>query len=74
LSVDGAFVPLVGGEWAEVKTLVIDEVEPPKQVKGEMVIQTLHQLKHEGPMTVLAEVHHLLEAHADLTALSEPVV
>ena len=40
LSVDGAFVPLVGGEWAEVKTLVIGEVEPPKQVKDEIVIQT----------------------------------
>jgi len=163
LSVDGAFVPLVGGEWAEVKTLVIGEVEPPKEVKGETVIQTralsyfsrltdattfqrlalvethrrgvetagavgavtdgsewcqgfidfhrpdavrildfphagghvaqigqavfgegtpatetwftqqLHQLKHEGPAAVLAEAHQLLEAHADLTALSEPV-
>ena len=40
LSVDGAFVPLVGGEWAEVKTMVIGEVEPPKQVKDELVIQT----------------------------------
>jgi len=26
LSADGAFVPLVGGEWAEVKTLVVAEV------------------------------------------------
>ncbi len=40
LSVDGAFVPLVGGEWAEVKTMVIGEVKPPKQVKDELVIQT----------------------------------
>lgn len=163
LSVDGAFVPLVGGEWAEVKTLAIGEVEPPKQVKDETVIQTralsyfsrltdattfqrwalvethrrgvetagavgavtdgaewcqsfvdfhrsdavrildfphagehlaqigqvvfgegtaateawftqqLHQLKHAGPTAVLAEVHQLLAAHADLTALPEPV-
>ena len=29
LSVDGAMVPLVGGEWAEVKTLVVGEVAPP---------------------------------------------
>lgn len=29
LSADGAFVPLVGGEWAEVKTVAIGEVEPP---------------------------------------------
>ncbi len=40
LSVDGAFVPLVGGEWAEVKTLAIGEVEAPIQVQGETVVQT----------------------------------
>jgi hypothetical protein len=40
LSVDGAFVPLVGGEWAEVKTLAIGEVEAPRPVKDETVIQT----------------------------------
>src|SRR3989304_4080701 len=40
LSVDGAFVPLVGGEWAEVKTVAIGEVEAPIQVKGETVVQT----------------------------------
>lgn len=28
ISSDGAFVPLVGGVWEEVKTLVIGEVEP----------------------------------------------
>jgi hypothetical protein len=28
VSVDGALVPLVGGEWAEVKTLAIGAVEP----------------------------------------------
>lgn len=40
LSVDGAMVPLVGGEWAEVKTMVIGEVKPPVQIKGERVVQT----------------------------------
>jgi hypothetical protein len=40
LSVDGAMVPLVGGEWAEVKTLAVGEVEPPVEHRGEMVIQT----------------------------------
>ena len=40
LSVDGAFVPLVGGEWAEVKTLALGIVETPRQVKGETVIET----------------------------------
>lgn len=40
LSVDGAMVPIVGGEWAEVKTMVIGDVLPPKRVKGEEIIQT----------------------------------
>ena len=40
MSVDGAHVPLVGGEWAEVKTLVIGVVQPPQVVKGETVIRT----------------------------------
>jgi hypothetical protein len=40
LSVDGAMVPLVGGKWAEVKTLALGEVLPPLEVKGERVIRT----------------------------------
>ena len=40
MSVDGALIPLVGGEWAEVKTVVIGAVQPPKVVKGETVIRT----------------------------------
>ena len=40
MSVDGAYIPLVGGEWAEVKTLLIGTVEPPKVVKGETVVGT----------------------------------
>lgn len=40
LSVDGAMVPLVGGEWAEVRTLVIGDVLPPQRVKGEQVVRT----------------------------------
>lgn len=40
LSVDGAFVPLVGGTWAEVKTLALGEVLPAMEVKGERVIRT----------------------------------
>src|SRR5512135_249386 len=40
LSVDGAMVPLVGGEWAEVRTLVIGEVQPPVMRQGEPVIHT----------------------------------
>lgn len=40
LSADGAMVPLVGGEWAEVKTLVIGEVQPPVVEDGEVVVHT----------------------------------
>ncbi len=40
MGVDGAMVPLVGGQWAEVKTLTIGTVQPPKQVKGETVVKT----------------------------------
>lgn len=40
MSVDGAFVPIVGGEWAEAKTLVIGIVQPPQVVKGETVVRT----------------------------------
>lgn len=40
LSVDGAFVPLVHGEWAEVKTLVVGEVGEPKVVDGQQVVPT----------------------------------
>lgn len=35
LSVDGAMVPLVGGEWAEVKTLVVGVLDEPVVVGGE---------------------------------------
>src|SRR5947209_7967171 len=39
MSGDGAFVHLVGGEWAEVKTLVIGEVRRNK--RGEVCTQQL---------------------------------
>ncbi|MCL5995284.1 MAG: hypothetical protein M1546_04425 [Chloroflexi bacterium] len=29
LSVDGAFVPVLGGEWTEVKTLCLGRIQPP---------------------------------------------
>jgi hypothetical protein len=34
LSVDGAFVPVLHGEWAEVKSLVVGEVGEPRMVDG----------------------------------------
>jgi hypothetical protein len=50
LSVDGAMVPLVGGKWAEVKTLALGQVLPPVDVKGERVIRT-DQLSYFSRMT-----------------------
>jgi hypothetical protein len=40
LSVDGAFVPLVGGEWTEVKTLALGSIAEPVLEKGERVVHT----------------------------------
>jgi hypothetical protein len=40
LSLDGAMVPLVGGEWAEVKTLVLGEVERATAADGSRQIRT----------------------------------
>jgi hypothetical protein len=41
LSVDGAMAPLVGGEWAEVKTLALGVVQEPRvKRRGELEIHT----------------------------------
>jgi hypothetical protein len=40
LSLDGAMVPLVGGEWAEVKTLALGEVEQVAAADGSTQIRT----------------------------------
>ena len=52
LSVDGAMVPLVGGEWAEVKTLVLGII-------GEPVIEGGEQKVHASEMSYFSR---LLEA------------
>jgi hypothetical protein len=39
LSVDGAFVPLVGGEWAQVRPLAVGVVGEPVLERGEGVVQ-----------------------------------
>jgi hypothetical protein len=38
MSVDGTMVPLVGGEWAEVKTLVLGVIEEPVIEQGEQKV------------------------------------
>jgi hypothetical protein len=40
LSVDGAMVPLLHGEWGEVRTLVMGEIQKPVQEKEELVVHT----------------------------------
>jgi len=40
LSADGAMIPLVGGEWAEVKTLTIGEIEKPVLERGEWAVHS----------------------------------
>jgi hypothetical protein len=40
ISADGAMVPLVHGIWAEVKTLVVGEVQPEVEENGERVVHT----------------------------------
>jgi hypothetical protein len=40
MSTDGAMVPLRHGQWAEVKTLVVGEVQEPVQEGGERVVHT----------------------------------
>src|SRR2546423_1638669 len=40
LSVDGAFIQLVGGEWKEVKTLAVGVVGQPREEHGERVVHT----------------------------------
>lgn len=40
MSTDGALVPLVHGEWAEVKTVALGEIQPPAIENGEAVVHT----------------------------------
>jgi len=54
LSVDGVMVPLVGGEWAEVKTLVLGVI-------GEPVIENGEQKVHAQELSYFAQ---LMEAEA----------
>jgi hypothetical protein len=42
LSADGAMVPLRHGEWAEVKTLVIGEVQPAIRRQEDWIVRTRH--------------------------------
>ena len=58
VSVDGAMVPLLHGVWAEVKTLVVGEVQPPVEERGERVVHTKH-LSYFSRQTNAAEFQRL---------------
>lgn len=65
LSVDGAMVPLVGGEWTEVKTLTIGEIQKPVLEGGEWVVHSKNhsyfsRMMESSPFRRLA----LVETHA----------
>ena len=64
ISVDGAMVPLLHGIWGEVKTLVIGDVQPAVEERGERVVHT-HNLSYfsrkvnseEFQRLALVEIH-----------------
>jgi hypothetical protein len=58
LSADGAMVPLVHGEWAEVKTIAIGEIQSPVVEKGEMVVHTT-QLSYFSRLAEVETFTHL---------------
>jgi hypothetical protein len=71
ISADGAMVPLVHGIWAEVKTLVVGEVQPAVEEHGEQVVHT-NQLSYfsrkvnaeEFQRLALVEIHRRGVEHA----------
>ena len=58
MSADGAMVPLLHGVWAEVKTLVIGEVQPGVDEKGEKVVHT-RKLSYFSRKTTAQEFQRL---------------
>ncbi len=42
ISIDGAYVPLVNGQWAEVRTVAIGEVKEELTVAGQRQVHTCH--------------------------------
>ena len=63
-SVDGAMVPIVGGQWMEVRTLAVGEVQPPRMTPEGPLIQTT-QLSYFSRLTDSATFAELalLELH-----------
>ena len=57
-SADGAMVPLLHGEWAEVRTLVIGDVPPPVMERGEWVVHS-HNLSYFSRLVTSERFEHL---------------
>lgn len=60
ISADGAYVPLRGGEWAEVRTLAIGEVESGEQADGQQEVHVTH-LSYFSRMTSASAFADLAE-------------
>jgi hypothetical protein len=82
LSVDGAFVPLVGGEWTEVKTVALGVIEEPVWEKDEWKVHA-RDLSYfsrwmeaeEFGRAALGETHHRgLERAAQVVAVTDGAV
>jgi len=82
LSVDGAMVPLVGGEWIEVKTVALGVIEEPVWEKDEWKVHA-SELSYfsrwmeaeEFGRAALVETHHRgLETAAQVVAVTDGAV
>lgn len=75
LSVDGAMVPLVHQEWAEVKTLALGRVEEPLREKGEVVVHTreLSYFSRSSPASQFT-AEALVELHRRGTETAKTVI
>jgi hypothetical protein len=82
LSVDGAMVPLVGGEWIEVKTLALGVIEEPVREKDEWKVHASELSYFSRWMeaekfgqAALGETHHRgLETAAQVVAVTDGAV
>jgi hypothetical protein len=68
LSVDGALVPLLHGEWGEVKTLVLGVIQAPVAEHGALVVHT-EQLSYFSRMTDADTFGHLALVEAQRRGL-----
>ena len=58
VSADGAMIPLRGGEWGEVKTLAIGEVQAANSKSGEKVVRT-RQISYFSRLTTAKQFEQL---------------